>query len=129
MSLIDGIHSHLGRVPCVRDTIRNEFHMAQQVFTHQGTVFAACNAGCAEAFKADRDVGLNYGLHKKPGGGFYLHREAWSIDNEMCAYCGTDLNSEEPPETPDGTEHPFKADTTHPLYCEECGCSETDHRL
>lgn len=26
-------------------------------------------------------------------------------------------------------EHPFQADPDHPLYCLECGASETDHRL
>jgi len=36
----------------------------------------------------DRANGLNYGLHKKPDGGFYLHREAWSVATKACAYCG-----------------------------------------
>jgi hypothetical protein len=26
-------------------------------------------------------------------------------------------------------EHPFQADHDQPLYCRECGASETDHRL
>ena len=33
------------------------------------------------------------------------------------------------PSTQDGMEHKFIASTENPIYCKECGCSETDHRL
>lgn len=57
-------------------------------YTNSGTPFLACDAGCADAFKMDRACGLNYGLHKRPDGGLYLHREQWSMMEKQCAYCG-----------------------------------------
>lgn len=57
-------------------------------YTHAGTRFTACNKGCADAFKNDRRAGLNYGLQSNGRGGFYLHREQWSICERACAYCG-----------------------------------------
>jgi len=54
-----------------------------------------CNSGCAESFKADRECGLNYGLHRI-NGVFCLHREEWSLAACACAYCGEEVAGKVP---------------------------------
>ncbi len=46
-----------------------------------------CNGNCKSGFKADRECGMMYGLHKI-NGIMCLHREQWSLAALRCAYCG-----------------------------------------
>lgn len=54
-----------------------------------------CNAQCKQGFEADRQCGLNYGLHKF-NGIMCLHREQWSLVACRCAYCGEEVKGKVP---------------------------------
>jgi hypothetical protein len=54
-----------------------------------------CGKSCKEGFKADREGGMNYGLHRI-NGVVALHREEWSMAACQCAYCGEKVEGEVP---------------------------------
>jgi len=49
----------------------------------------ACNLHCADAFKSDRQHGLNYGAFRFADGRFALNWEQASREAKFCAYCGS----------------------------------------
>lgn len=54
-----------------------------------------CNRNCQQGFKADRESGLNYGLHRI-NNVTCLHREEWSLVACRCAYCSTEVKGKIP---------------------------------
>lgn len=58
----------------------------------RGRAAVFCGPACRDAFKADRDAGLIYGLSAigLDNGRIYLckNREEWSRLARLCAYCG-----------------------------------------
>ncbi len=54
-----------------------------------------CDSQCRDAFKCDREHGLNYGLHVLNGVPC-MHREQWSLVALRCAYCGNEVNGRIP---------------------------------
>jgi hypothetical protein len=54
-----------------------------------------CNLHCKSGFQADRESGLNYGLHVINGIPA-MHREQWSLATCKCAYCGSNVKGRVP---------------------------------